>query len=340
MSRADPATQTPDEAPERRTPSLLFKLIFCLLFSLVSGELVCRFALASRLAFTHDERSLAYRHHPRYGWFPKPGQSGKMVSSRPFSYTHNQRGFRDDPWPKTKQGTRIAVFGDSFVWGYDADKGERLTDIMRSRLTDAQILNLGVSGYGTDQALLLAEDLWDQAKPDIVILVVCYNDSHDNNSNRRYGYQKPWFELSRGQLSLHGPPVPRSWRYLVAESPRLYSSYLARAIAKLAIAATRPARVERNSWSISFAIIDRFAALVKSKGAQFLVAYQGSEAPFAKHLEGKKIPWLKLSDLPTYPTWGGHWTPDGNRRAAQRILKRLLSDGLLTPKQIRPMRKP
>jgi len=115
-----------------------------------------------------DEMNLTYRYDPELGWFPQENSEKKVKGSRYFFVKHNKDGFRDIEHGSKKK-KRIAFLGDSFVWGYDVDYGERFTEYLQKRLPDWEIINMGVSGYSTDQELILIEKWFDHFKPDIVI---------------------------------------------------------------------------------------------------------------------------------------------------------------------------
>ncbi len=120
------------------------------LLSLLAGEAFVRLALKDRFEFPADERSLTYRYDATLGWFPQAGAEKSFTGSRTVRVRHNALGFRDHEYAE-KRKPRIAFLGDSFVWGYDAEADERFTERLQGRLPEVEVLNLGVSGYGTDQ---------------------------------------------------------------------------------------------------------------------------------------------------------------------------------------------
>ena len=68
----------------------------------------------------------------------------------------------------------ILFVGDSFVWGVDAEAGERFTDLLRERMIGYSILNAGVSGYGTDQEFIWLKRIWSDVRPSIVVLILLH----------------------------------------------------------------------------------------------------------------------------------------------------------------------
>ncbi|MEX2284965.1 MAG: hypothetical protein WEE89_20930 [Gemmatimonadota bacterium] len=84
------------------------------------------------------------------GWRYRPGYSngGDVV---------NAQGIRSlrpyDPTPKPGV-TRVAAFGDSFVYANEVDTREAWSSQLEQKFPGLEVLNFGVGGYGLDQALL------------------------------------------------------------------------------------------------------------------------------------------------------------------------------------------
>jgi hypothetical protein len=70
--------------------------------------------------------------------------------------------------------------------------------------SSSELINFGVSGYGTDQEYLFYSRLGTQFDVDEVVLVFTpYNDIEENLSAEQYDHQKPFFDLADGKLHLH-----------------------------------------------------------------------------------------------------------------------------------------
>jgi len=124
----------------------------------------------------------------------------------------NAHGLRDDPHPVARQPglRRMLLLGDSFAFGYGVPHALGLGERLQARRRDGEVLTAGVSGYGTDQALLWYEQGLHRFQPDVVLLLLHPNDLEDNTDDSRYGYPKPRFvrEGDSG-LALRNVPVPR-----------------------------------------------------------------------------------------------------------------------------------
>jgi hypothetical protein len=148
------------------------------------------------------------RTDPELGWTLRPDVSG-LVSDEPWQadLATNALGFRDVPHGKKAMGvTRVAVLGDSFVFGSGVKQDEPLTRRLAALLGPSfEVVNLGVAGYGTDQALLTLRRWGPRLSPDVVLAGFFWNDVMENASAEMYGMQKPRFVLTGDSLSLVPP---------------------------------------------------------------------------------------------------------------------------------------
>lgn len=96
------------------------------------------------------------------------------------------------PVPKAPQTFRIAVVGDSFTFGpklqFDDTFPKRLERIlsMNPGPLKAEVLNLGVSGYGTADETRVVKDAIDR-QSDLVILEITLNDPEPQTLRPRQG---------------------------------------------------------------------------------------------------------------------------------------------------------
>ncbi len=258
-----------------------------------------------------DERSLAYRYDSELGWFPKAGNEVSYTGTRTVRIAHNAMGFRDKPHTLEKTQPRIVFVGDSFVWGYDVEVGERFTEFLQAELNAIEVLNLGVSGYGTDQCYLLLQRFFDRYDPDAVIYMFSETDVFDNSVNFNFkAYFKPYYILKEGRLELRGVPVPRAsvWtkvlKTIADRFPRL-----------------------RNREDVTPHLISAMDRFVKSRGASFAVGLIDESASLRRHFEQEGVVFFDLTHVDgryRYPGHGFHWTPEGHRLVAKAVLAFLL----------------
>jgi lysophospholipase L1-like esterase len=111
---------------------------------------------------------------PRLGFELRPNS---FVASE-VDYRINGDGFRG-PSPGAKRAgvRRIAVFGDSIVFGYWVAESDafpaQLGSILGPRV---ETLNLGVPGYNLDQEVANLRNRVDSLHPDLVVIGFCLND--------------------------------------------------------------------------------------------------------------------------------------------------------------------
>lgn len=165
------------------------------------------------------------RHHPRIGYTFIPLLK-KFITGQGASYLlrTNSDGFRSEveferrPHP---QGRRALVFGDSQTAGEGVSNRKRFTDLIEARPGSPQLYNLALTGTGTDQQLMAYREFAPLLPHDLLVLCVYVENVTrihqkvlrwpDPDGQWNY-YGKPYFELTGGQLELHGVPVPeRPW---------------------------------------------------------------------------------------------------------------------------------
>ena len=173
----------------------------------------------------------------RLGWVHVPGKEGPFNASGFESFVSiNSSGFRDEDRSLERDPAkyRIIVMGDSMVWGYGVEQDEIFTRLMERQNGYMEVINLGVSGYGTDQELLLLKQEGLAYRPDLVVLVVSENDFLTNVQSRVFRvYEKPMFTLEDdGSLVLSRSAVPTQslWMRLAAVIAR--SSYVLNRLAQ------------------------------------------------------------------------------------------------------------
>jgi hypothetical protein len=298
------------------------------LATLAAIEIALRLADLRILREGSSERSLTYRYDAELGWAPVPNSSSIVTTARTIHARHNSLGFRDIEFVRDAR-PRMLFIGDSFVWGVDAEPGERFTDLLRSRISKFAIVNAGVSGYGTDQEFLLLQRIWDSIEPSVVVLIFCTdNDRLDNGTNIRYdGYQKPYFAPgSDGALVLRGQPVPLSRQLYIKQNWWVRHLWLARLFAFAYVEIRHPQVFVTDPTE---AIVGKMREFVEAHGAKLMVGLQSTDDKLSQYLHREKIPFVAFDGAEAYPArYGSHWTPAGHRLVAERLV------GLLTQNDI------
>jgi lysophospholipase L1-like esterase len=277
-----------------------------------------------------SERSLSYRYDAELGWVPIPSSNLIVTNVRTIHAQHNSLGLRDIEFSPDARPT-IMFLGDSFVWGLDAEANERFTDLLRPRISGQKIVAAGVSGYGTDQEYLLLKRLWAKIQPAVVVLIFCtQNDRLDNSTNIRYeGYQKPYFATtSDGSLVLKGQPVPKSRLQYFKEDWLVQHLWLARLVAASYVGIRYPLLYVPDPTE---RLVSKLREFVEANGAKFLVGLQYSDPELVRHLQANRIPFVTFDGAAFYPGAGSgaHWTPDGHKLVAERVLGLLSENNIV-----------
>jgi hypothetical protein len=132
---------------------------------------------------------------PRYITGTAWGVRGNIPNARYWHHTPevdvqyriNSQGLRADrEYSLTKPDgvCRIAVFGDSFLFGLEADLkdtfSDRLEKSLRARGIAAEVLNFAVGGFGTAEMLQTYEQFGRKFDPDVVMFSWDLSDLNDN----------------------------------------------------------------------------------------------------------------------------------------------------------------
>ena len=162
-------------------------LILALGASFGAGEVVVR-------VFFGDSVSLFPRYHTdyRYGDFTLRGirpnaDFWHKSADGSWEFITNNRGFRnttDFEYRKSAGTIRVLSLGDSHTQGYEVRQDATFSAVLERYLTGrglkAEVINAGVSGFSTAEALAFLENEGVRYEPDIVVLGFYANDFEDN----------------------------------------------------------------------------------------------------------------------------------------------------------------
>jgi hypothetical protein len=114
----------------------------------------------------------------------------------------NAQGFRDDEdyqYQKRAGQRRVLILGDSHTQGFEVRQSATFAKVLEHRLRargiDAQVLNTGISGFGTAEELMFLEREGMKYRPDAVVLAFFANDFDDSVKSDLY-------ELANGSLTV------------------------------------------------------------------------------------------------------------------------------------------
>jgi hypothetical protein len=205
--------------PRPRTPPSTGLKIGLAALSLFLGLLVMEIAL--RMAGVSHPRWL--EDHDILGSVHRPGVSFWQIDEGRAFVRINSGGFRDREFPieKPPNTVRIAVLGDSYVEAAQLDRELIMTTIMEQELNRCEsfgarrveVMNFGVTGYGTAQEFLSLRHRVAPYSPDIVVLAfLTGNDIRNNSAHLHRDPGRPYFVHRNGALVFdesfrrrHGP---------------------------------------------------------------------------------------------------------------------------------------
>jgi hypothetical protein len=266
----------------------LLAMAVSLVVTLILGELGLRALGVSFQDFyqADPDRGVAHRPGAR-GWFRREGRQYIVI---------NQDGFRDRDHPRTKppNTVRIAVLGDSFTEALQVPLDQSFCAVIERELAgcpalrgrSVEVLNFGVSDYGTAQELLtLRQRVWDYA-PDIVLLAFyAGNDIWDNARALKQSPEVPYFVLRDGALVLDDAFRQRASQY--NRQSRV------RGIIRLCVESSRLLQLVRQTWGVTLARIRR-----RSEGGGSTQSGQEFGASWYQN---------PIYKAPGDPAWQGAW---------------------------------
>ena len=173
--------------------------------------------------------------------------------------------------------------------------------------------------------------LWPKVRPAFVVLIFCtQNDRDDNSTNIRYeGYHKPYFAtLPDGSLALEGVPVPKSRLQYIKEDWWVRHSWLMRLVNAVYLKLRYPKLTVPDPTE---RLVDKMRAFVEANGAEFLVGLQSSDQALIAHLKANRIPYVSFDGADFYRDVivGGHWTPEGHKFVADRLVEFLAQNAVI-----------
>jgi hypothetical protein len=181
--------------------------IVLVLASTLLGFLICeigiRAAGISYPLFTQTDGDL--------GSSLRPGAEGWMTTEGKAYVRINKAGLRDREHAGVKPPNtlRIAVLGDSYAEAMQVPLEDAFWAVLERQLNSCpslagrtlEVINFGVSGYGTAQELIMLRQRVWAYEPDLIVLaVVATNDIRNNSRDLQRDDRRPYFVLNDGRL--------------------------------------------------------------------------------------------------------------------------------------------
>ena len=181
------------------------------------AELLLRIASPPSLRVVATDAREFVRFHPRLGWTNRPGAHTRFRFGSEFDndVRISSAGLQDREFSRDRaEGTfRVLALGDSFTFGQGVEAAEAWPKVLEGLLAGpSEVLNSGVSGWGTAQELLWLEEEGLSYRPDAVVVAFYSNDFWDNEAAPPEDARRPRFALRDGRpvalnLPLASPPA-------------------------------------------------------------------------------------------------------------------------------------
>ncbi len=291
------------------------RIIVLVLFSLVIGTIASLGLAELALRAAGVSSRLVYEPNPNYGWGLAPNDSFAWnTEGRTLEIETNSKGLRDyeHTYEKPADVTRVLVLGDSFIEALQVELDDSFAGALQSTLNGdsggvglrrrVEVINAGVSGYGTDNALLFFEHEGYRYQPDLVLLGFYLGNDVRNNwhvleERDAGGARKPHYEVTADGLAVRRYPFAEHTRWstrarvFLNRHSRLYAliresanrlrrggappdDASARTISSvpldLELFQARPPAVWDDAWNVTRAILGELNDRVEESGAMFM----------------------------------------------------------------------
>lgn len=174
--------------------------------ALILGEVALRLAGFSFASFTVPDELTGARLRPNMAaWYRSEGEAFVRINA------HGLRSDREFSYAKPPRTARVAVLGDSYMHAAGVSVDQTMVAHLERELNACrafgerrvEVLNFGVSGYGTAQELLTLRHRASRYSPDLVLLAFFPGNDVRNNSKRLETERlRPFFVLEDGKLAL------------------------------------------------------------------------------------------------------------------------------------------
>jgi hypothetical protein len=146
--------------------------------------------------------------NPQLGWSNKPSRVFKNLFGPNKTVTTDNFGFRVSPTSRERMNAknRILCLGDSFTFGYGVDDTETWCNLLQAD-PDIGTVNMGVGGYGIDQAFLRYKLNQDKLDHNLILFAPIAGDFRRALAKTEFGVEKPVLSYEDEILSVTNVPL-------------------------------------------------------------------------------------------------------------------------------------
>jgi hypothetical protein len=260
---------------------------------------------------------------------------------------------------------RVLVLGDSFGFGVGLDEDHTVAAFLQHQFAvnhvTADVTSMSLSGYSTDQELILFKEAGARLLPKIVVLLMCDNDFEENARDFEYlSYYKPYFTLAGTSLVAHNSPAPmltaaQRARLWLGQDSELWNFVRSRESATPPFQAALnlfevalPRATADDPYALTAALLRELQRQVQLAGGRLVIANAAQRGEHIErfvrlrrhYLRPEGFDFMRMEDTLeparlAQPTkrWDfakdRHWDADASALAAEAIYKHLGESGLL-----------
>ena len=321
-------------------------LAMSLLAAFLLGELVVRVFISEPIKprFVIDSGYGVRANEPNistvHAW---PGEYEVTVSNN----AAGMRGSKDYVQKKDRGVVRIALLGDSFVYGHGVNDNEVVSFILEQYLNESrsqtryEVLNFGVSGFGQAEEFMTYRKLVRKYEPDLVVIFYFNNDVTNDAVSNLFDLAESGLLRETGNQYLPGvkarellysmAPVrflfehSQLWNMLRNRLSALVQNHLMKEKGFLFYDDKNEKAVELNQG-----ILREFVRVIKQDGAQpvlFLIPDKEMVSNFSmsgnelKRMDLLVLDGAHILESTDYYEQDGHWRNSGHRKSAQALRK-------------------
>lgn len=275
--------------------------------------------------------------HPTLGYTHLPGEfKVTLPDDYAFKVTHRADTLRIthplETYAVESSKDEIWIFGCSFTHGWTLNDDETYPWLLQQQLPEVEVVNFGVSGYGTLQSMLqFQEALEKRPKPRLV--VIAYASFHDQRNTLlrlRSKQMVPWNKLGPIVQPYAALDSTGNLNYAMAEMTYREFPLMRTSALMNFIETTYDYKVEDafyNSHAVTQAIIKAFQRLAQEHGSEVVVVGLLSDRLTADTLafsEPEGIPTADISvdlSIRAHRNWphDPHPSPAANQQYAQKL---------------------
>ncbi|MBI5800687.1 MAG: SGNH/GDSL hydrolase family protein [Verrucomicrobia bacterium] len=333
--------------PRRKRPAFVVAaVLLALLVAALLGEVVARVAgfkpfAAQPADIRVEPGGKLFRTLPVGGFAHFPGAfKVTLPTGYEFRLTHGTNGLRvthPPPAPDAKARPELWVLGCSLTHGWSLNDEDTYPWRVQVALPEFEVVNGGVSGYGTlHQRLLFQELLKQRGKPAMV--VVAYGRFHDYRSTNVRIWQKGFAPYNRlPDLTYPFARLNSAGQLSYDAAPATYSEWPLQRLSALVHWLEQQANIgeERRvrSHEVSRALLANWAGVCLKEGIPFIVAGISSDAtPMLEWCRAAGIKAVDISVPLTEPSntnapHDGHPSAKANRVYAEKLVSFLKTNG-------------